>query len=211
MKFEMTETSGWHNAIVGMRNPMKSWNKSDTKYDPLAIGENDLSLMRRLLSTGSDSDGKFLRMVNVAVQITAPAYWWAELDTYKIGTVRDSCSIQHTGAKRDYEISDFSLDSYDNTTAHEFSVVLKIVNRYRLIYKETGDYTAFRVMRQIMPMGINYTAMWSANYAVLRNIYRQRVEHPHRLKEWTKDFAEWVDSLPYSELIKGESDAGGIR
>lgn len=177
------------------------------------IGHNDLDLAHRLLSTGSDSDGKFLRYLHCQVQITAPQYFFSEADTYKIGTVRNSSSIQHIGAKRDYTIDDFALDlttTYPNdknnipiSSEADMQTIVDIVNKYRQLYKQTNDYKYFRIMRQMMPQSYMYTIMWDANYQTLRNIYRQRILRPHRLKEWTEDFSLWLDTLPYADdLIK---------
>ena len=206
MKFEHTEVSGFSNAVIGMRNPMMSHKQSDSVYLPLqnkfVLGEKDLDLAQRLLSTGSDSDGKFLRMIHVSTQITAPTYFCAELDTYKVGTTRNSSSLQHKGMSRDYTMDDFTIEDDEAMKSAFQEQILPLINKYRRLYKETNDYKYFRMMRQLIPMSYNYTFMWDANYAVIRNMYRQRVTHPHRLKEWTEDFASWVYSLPYAkELI----------
>lgn len=206
MKFEHTEVNGFANAVIGMRNPMMSHKQSDSIYYPLqnryVMGPKDLDLAQRLLATGSDSDGKFLRMIHVSTQITAPTYFCAELDTYKVGTTRNSSSLQHKGMSRDYTIDDFTIEDNEEMKSAFQDQILPLINQYRRLYKETNDYKYFRMMRQLIPMSYNYTFMWDANYAVIRNMYRQRVTHPHRLREWTEDFAEWVKTLPYAkELI----------
>lgn len=210
MKFECTWVGNFQNAVIGMRNPLNSWERSDSIQTPdgYNIGQADLDLMQRLLSTGNASDSKFMRQIAVSVQITCPAYFAAELDTYKVGTTRNSCSLQHKGASRDFMLEDFTFDEINEDVLTEGYDVVKefivgAINGYRELYKLTKDYKYFRIMRQLMPMGYNYTFMWSANYEVLRNIYFQR--RHHQLKEWSEDFVGWIKSLPYAkELIMFE-------
>lgn len=205
MKFENTQVGNFEGAIRSMRMPLMSHAKSDSYYDEngnYIIGEADMDLAKRLCN-GGDPHSKFLRTIYVDTIIKAPSYITAELDTYKIGTVRNSSSLQHTGAKKDFTIEDFA---YDGETAEELDDLLDTitkVNKYRRLYEETKDYKYFRLMRQLMPMGYEYTFSFSTNYAQLHNMWYWRVYHPHRLKEWTVDFAQWIDSLPYAdELIK---------
>lgn len=203
-KFTTIEVAGIKTALLGMREPMQSFNKQDSSFENIIpeIGPNDLDLTQRLSSTGSDSDNKFLRQTYVSAEITAPAYFLGELDTYKVGTTRDSSSLQHKGMSRDYELGDFTIDDLSDEepfVLETWENNLKTINHLRALYKETKDYKYFRMMRQLIPMGYNYTAMWSANYAVVRNMYRQRKNH--RLKEWNTDFVEWVKSLPYAEEL----------
>lgn len=175
--------------------------------DVAMLGKNDLDLAHRLLGTGSDSDGKFTRYIDVTCQITSPSFWWAELDQYRVGTVTNSTSMQHTGSRRDLIPDDFTLDTITTYPSDEnnipidsqedLQVILDIVNKYRLLYKNTKDYKYFRIMRELLPSGYNYTKMLHCNYAVLRNMYRQRKHHS--LKEWSVDFVQWVESLPYAE------------
>lgn len=178
--------------------------ETDT-YDIALIGNNDLSLAQRLLKAGT-SDAKFMRQINVSVDITAPVYWLAELDTYKIATTRNSTSLQHKGMSRDYTLNDFSIDNIklvplesgkETSSNDDLQIIIDLVNKYRQLYKQTKDYRYFRVMRQLMPMGYNYTITWTSNYAGLRNMYFQRKNH--QLTEWRKDFCEWVESLPYGK------------
>lgn len=180
--------------------------------DAAILGPNDLKLAHTLLSSGSDSDGKFTRYIHVQAQITAPVYFLQELDTYKVATVRNSSSIQHIGAKEDYSIDDFAIDratTYPNDennisidSIKDMQTIIDIVNKWRQQYKQTKDYRYFRIMRQLIPMGYQYTIAWDANYQVLRTIYSQRIAHPHRLIEWTRVFADWIRALPYaSDLI----------
>lgn len=207
MRFDDTWVFGFENAIIGARDPMMSHAKMDSNFgEEMKIGENDMKLLQTLLSTNDASDSKFMRMIHVQTQITAPAYWLAELDTYKVATVRNSSSLQHKGMSRDYTIDDFTIDSgneeMDADVKHFMNeYLLKMINEARQKYKETNDYAWFRAMRQLMPMSYNYTLMWDANYATLRSIYFQRIKHPHRLKEWTEDFANWIKSLPYAEEL----------
>jgi hypothetical protein len=203
MEFRNTEVFNIEGALRSMRNPKNSWHKSDSEYEYdqhkddwlYVIGENDLDLAQRLVRAGTEHS-KFMRSIFVSVDIVCPTYIAAELDTYKVGTTRNSCSLQHKGSSRDFEISDFTVDNpYDQI----WNTVISYVNTLRKKYLETKDYTYFRQMRQLMPMGYNYTFTWTANYAVLRNIYKQRCNHS--LKEW-HEFCEWIETLPYAkELI----------
>lgn len=214
IKFANTHVTGMDTAIRSMRMPLQSFNKSDSHWDgffsdyvdeyPFTIGPNDLDLAHRLLSN-NDADSKFLRSIQVYTEITAPMYFLAEFDTYKIGTVRNSSSLQHTGAKRDYYINDFSIDDMQFTNDSEYEIVrdtwghvLDTINFLRKKYKETNDYRYFRLMRQLIPSGYEYFISWTANYQVLRTMYFQRVVQKHRLTEWSEDFKEFVESLPYA-------------
>ena len=224
VNFHNTQVYGLDSAIRSMRMPLQSFDKSDSKWDhsyaeyvdvdgPFMIGDKDLDLAHRLLSAGSDSDSKFLRSIQVYTEITAPIYFLRELDTYKIGTVSNSSSIQHTGAKRDYYLSDFTIDDERPYAAlasgeaeQDMQKIINIVNKWRQKYKETNDYTYFRIMRQCMPCGYNYTVSWTANYQVLRTIWKQRVKHQHRLKEWA-DFGRFIQTMPYArDLIMYEGE-----
>lgn len=206
MKFENTQVTGIDTAIRSMRMPLQSFDKSDS--NGFLIGERDLDLCHRLLS-GNDADAKFLRSIHVYTEITAPCYWLAELDTYKISTVRNSSSIQHTGAKRDYDIGDFTQDAVNyadlnsrqreilDRVDHDWMQWLKDINSLRQEYKETNDYRWFRIMRQMIPMSYNYVISWTANYQVLRTIWKQRIKQKHRLVEWEL-FGDWISKLPYA-------------
>lgn len=178
--------------------------ETDT-YDIALIGNSDMKLAKNLIRAGA-SDAKFLRQIEVSVDITAPAYWLAELDTYKIATVRNSTSLQHKGMSRDYNLFDFTIDKIslvpkdDNgilcESERDLQTIIDLINKYRQLYKQTKNYTYFRVMRQLIPMGYNYTITFTTNYAVVRNMYQQR--HNHRLTEWSVDFCDWVKNLPYA-------------
>lgn len=212
--FNNTQVYGFDTAIRSMRMPLQSFIKSDSHWDdyyndyvdehPYFIGPNDIDLAHRLLSN-NDADSKFLRSIYVYTEITAPVYFLQELQTYKIGTVSNSSSIQHTGAKRDYLIDDFTIDDLRFTNESDYAIVretwshvLDTINYLRKKYKETNDYSYFRLMRQLVPMGYNYTIAWTANYAVLRTIWMQRIKQVHRLQEWSVDFKKFIESLPYS-------------
>ena len=210
IKIENTEVSGWEAAIRGMRNPKLSYEMSDSHYTfgcdavnrVFKVGKNDQRLMQTLADAGNDH-GKFLRMITVTCDITAPTYWIAEHDTYKVGTVRNSCSFMHKGVSRPFSLSDFSFDKDDTVI---MTIIVNELNTLRNEYLEAGnsamkDAIFFRI-RQLLPSGYNQRYTWQANYAVLRNIYHARKNH--RLTEW-HEFCGWIESLPYSELITGET------
>jgi hypothetical protein len=206
IKIENVDYYGFDAALRGMRNPLNSWEKSDSQVDGFGcvnIGANDFDLMKRLVKSGSDHS-KFMRMITVTCDITAPRYWWAETDTYKVGTVRNSCSTMHTIHKREFTLDDFSHDHLcsDNISMINYAGVLDFVvdalNAARNRYLETGDKRYWWQIIQLLPQSYNQRATWQANYAVLRNIYHARKNH--KLDEW-RQFCEWVHSLPMSELI----------
>lgn len=209
IKLENTEVSGWQAAIRGMRNPMNSWDKSDSGYRPVVeppcgdvalrfvVGENDFDLMRRLVRAGSDHS-KFMRMINVTVDVTAPTYLAAEMDTYKVGTVRNSCSFMHKGVSSPFTINDFSVHGFPTYIDRIYDDIIDALNRLREEYLETKNEKVFQQIRCLLPSGYNQRYTWQANYAVLRNIYHSRKNH--RLEEW-RTFCHWIESLPYSELI----------
>ncbi len=225
VKLENIEVFGWEAAIRGMRNPMNSWGKSDSEYkvrcsdpgsngqiwctmcgydacspdwaDPeYVIGNSDLKLMKNLVKAGSDHS-KFMRMINVTVDITAPLYWWKEADTYKVGTVRNSCSTMHKITAKEFELDDFSFENIP-ADVDDGSYIIGRLNYARKMYLETKDKNYWYAMIQMLPSSYNQRATWQANYAVLRNIYHSRKNH--KLDEW-RTFCEWIESLPYSELI----------
>ena len=216
IKIENTDVSGWEAAIRGMRNPMNSWDKSDSNFnagfgsDGFIAGDNDLNLMRQLVQAGSDHS-KFMRMINVTVDVTAPLYWWKEADTYKVGTVRNSCSTMHKITAKEFELDDFSWEhlrlSFGKSKNGELTstgsfgilqVVIFTLNEARKKYLETNDKIWWWQIIQLLPSSYNQRATLQLNYAVLRNIYHSRKNH--RLDEW-HDFCHWIESLPYSELI----------
>lgn len=198
-------------AIQGTRNAMNSWSKSDSKIIAprggmnilpvqFVIGDNDLLLARRLIKAGTDHR-KFLRMLPIIVDITAPIYWIAELDTYKISTVRNSCSFMHKGVAKEFELSDF--DTKTDDCVETLTEVVKTLNTLRDKYLETKDEKIFQQIRCLLPSGYLQKFTWSANYEVLMNIYHARKNH--RLQEW-RDFCEWIEELPLmNELLIKEN------
>lgn len=207
IKFEYTQIHGWSAAIRGMRNPMNSWGKSDTILDDFGlveIGENDLRLMKQLVKAGTDHS-KFMRMITVTVDITAPLYWWKEFDTYKVGTVRNSCSTMHKIQEKEFTIDDFSHehlldDSFDiYAPMNVLDTTIVALNFHREQFNKTKEKTHWYQMIQLLPSSYNQRATVQINYAVLRNMYHSRKNH--KLDEWSQGFTKWVESLPYSELI----------
>lgn len=222
IKIENIEVMGWEAAIRGMRNPMNSWNKSDTgwylmgtpgtnpaaandKYlrEKYCIGDNDLDLMKRLAKAGTDHR-KFMRMITVYMDITAPLYWWKEFDTYKVGTVANSCSTMHKIAEKEFEMSDFSCEHLKPTSIKIMHDIIDILNKYRADYNnpEAGKLGVKKnywwQMIQLLPSSYNQRRTVMLNYEVLANIYKSRKDH--KLDEW-HTFCGWIETLPYSELI----------
>ena len=252
LKIEHTEVLGWGHAIRGMRNPMNSWEKSDSEWvfydaDPHSfdistlvskyqVGPNDLDLMTRLRNAGTDHR-KFMRMITVYVDLTAPLYWWKEFDTYKVGTVANSCSTMHKIAAKEFTLEDFShehLIDYDLYTCDEsecmvlqdaphiqcgglqqLNLTINVLNFYRQKYLETkskpmkNETARQDLMKkywwqiiQLLPSSYNQRRTVMLNYEVLANIYKSR--RNHKLDEW-HTFCDWIEELPYSELITGPS------
>ena len=237
IKFENTEVVGWEAAIRGMRNPMNSWDKSDSypcailgeitdnnssyrcsgcknefvgRPNCTVVGENDLDLMTRLRNAGTDHR-KFMRMITAYVDILAPLYWWKEFDTYKVGTVANSCSTMHKIHDKEFTMEDFSCENllknavvyngYVSTSVLE--CVIGALNEFRNLYLETKNKKYWWQMIQLLPSSYNQRRTVMMNYEVLANIYKSRKNH--KLDEW-RDFCTWIESLPYSELI-----TGGVR
>lgn len=251
IKFENTEVVGWGHAIRGMRNPMNSWDKSDSypcgfvgcdKEDGCGqcynyienegkpsncfyIGHNDIDLMKRLRNAGTDHR-KFMRMIVVYVDITAPLYWWKEFDTYKIGTVANSCSTMHKIAEKEFIIDDFSHEHLMSGGTYILNCTIDMLNKYRAQYLETKDKKYWWQMIQLLPSSYNQKRTIMMNYEVLANIYKAR--RNHKLDEWSENiikvngeeytnkwlpndemnrgFCDWIKTLPYSELITGEDE-----
>lgn len=233
IKFENTEVMGWEAAIRGMRNPMNSWKKSDSEFDvqcgvcrsddydcddcpvldmqdKTLIGKNDYDLMARLRNAGTDHR-KFMRMITVYVDITAPLYWWKEFDTYKIGTVANSCSTMHKIAEKEFTIGDFSHDhlGYSCCTENDLDnpknslkQLIIVLNGCRDKYITTNNKFWWWQMIQLLPSSYNQRRTVMLNYEVLANIYKSR--NNHKLDEWSVGFMDWIKSLPYSELITGK-------
>lgn len=227
--------------IQGMRNPMNSWEKSDTCFSDEScvncyynqrnlcdkdsffrkdekLGSNDHSLMQRLSNAGTEHR-KYMRMMPVYVRITAPLYWWKEFDTYKVGTVANSCSTMHKIAEKEFTMDDFSYehlftegqnvycdtapitedDLFVNST-ELMRIIIEVLNQYRKDFLDTKNKSYWWQMIQLLPSSYNQTRNVMLNYEVLANIYRQRKNH--KLDEW-REFCKWIESLPYSELITG--------
>lgn len=201
IKFENTEVCGIRHAIRGMRNPMNSWDKSDSYediiYNTFKLGENDKGLAMKLSKAGTDHR-KFLRMITVYADITAPLYWWKEFDTYKVGTVANSCSTMHKLTSKRLTLDDFSID---NNEQGYYVDILYDLNALIDNYKKTNDIKYFRMLVGLLPSSFNQKRTVMLNYEVLANIYKSR--QGHKLKEW-HEFIEWIEELPYNELIRGE-------
>ena len=213
IKIENVEVVGWEHAIRGMRNPMNSWDKSDSNFSYTDlhfeersctdIGNNDLSLMKKLSKAGTDHR-KFMRMIPVYVDITAPQFWWSEFDTYKIGTVRNSCSKMHKIHIKEFIAYYFSHDGINEvgrrTQLHFANTIIEL-EWLRQKFNETGEKKYWRAIIELLPSGYNMKATVMLNYEVLANMYKSR--KAHKLDEWI-EFCKWIETLPYSELITGE-------
>lgn len=208
VKIENTETMGWQGALRGMRNPKNSWERSDTKYvfsesdDGIlgvvpSIGPNDLKLAKTLIS-GGPVHRKFLRSIFVTADFTMPIYLTPEFDTYKVGTVRDSCSFMHKGVEKEFKTEDFVLDDLDDCQEilGARDEIIKAINQLRSKYLETKDIKYFRAIRQLVPQGHNIKFTWSGNYEILLGMYKWRKNH--RLSEW-HEICSWIEGLPYMD------------
>lgn len=240
LKIENFEVLGWEHVIRGMRNPMNSWEKSDSNFfdnseghvcnicqgrgsmSLIEMGPNDHDLMMRLRNAGTDHR-KFMRMITVYLDITAPLYWWKEFDTYKVGTVANSCSTMHKIHSKEFTIDDFSCehlleqkdvnvpdDSCCNWNWEGCGIIAPIdileetigmLNRAREMFLETKDKKYWWQMIQLLPTSYNQKRTVMLNYEVLANIYKSRKHH--RLDEW-HTLCDWIEELPYSELITGK-------
>lgn len=201
--------------IQGMRNPMNSYAKSDSRvgYDfddyTIELGENDYSLMQRLAKAGTEHR-KYMRMLPVYMRITAPLYWWKEFDTYKVGTVTNSSSTMHKIAAKKFTLEDFSCEHLladepipcrDYSALGMMNATIYNLNKFRELYLQTKDKKYWWQMIQLLPSSYNQTRNVMLNYEVLANIYKQRKDH--KLDCW-REFCAWIKTLPYSELITGE-------
>lgn len=215
LKIENPSVEGWIPALRGMRNPMNSWDKADTQhyeYRHFELGSNDRSLMERLVKAGTDHR-KFMRMIVVYVDIIAPLYWWKEYDTYKVGTVANSCSTMHKIHAKEFTLDDFSHEHlFDDEDVELFGrelpyagtvlqYVVDLLNDARDDYLKTNDKKYWWQMIQLLPSSYNQRRTLMLNYEVLANIYRSR--RNHKLDEW-HTFCDWVKSLPESHLITGK-------
>ena len=224
IKIEHTNVYGFEAAIRGMRNPMNSWEKSDSYWthieDPetlqtakfeFFVGENDLTLMKKLSKAGSDH-GKFLRFINVTCDITAPLYWWKEFDTYKVGTVANSCSTMHKIHAKEFTLDDFSHEhlsdeivrvefdnqDYLNTFADGLRDIVDLLNSARKLYLETKDKKYWYSMIQLLPTSYNQRRTVQLNYQVLKNMYHARKK---KKKDCWRKCWKWVETLPYFKEI----------
>lgn len=218
LKIENFEVTGWEAAIRGMRNPKNSWEKSDTVYgtyygelnghpcldtDGFTLGVNDLDLMTRLRNAGTDHR-KFMRMIIVYLDITAPLYWWKEFDTYKVGTVANSCSTMHKIADKEFTLEDFSCEHLENSWLAHLKETIRLLNEARDAYhwcNTDAKKEWWWQMIQLLPSSYNQRRTVMLNYEVLANMYKSR--RNHKLDEW-HTFCDWIEELPYSELITGE-------
>lgn len=230
IKIENTEVVGWEAAVRGMRNPMNSWEKSDSgvcfntvachtcradrnhcksrmENKEFVVGYDDMNLMKRLRNAGTDHR-KFMRMITVYLDITAPLYWWKEFDTYKVGTVANSCSTMHKIHDKRFEREDFSIEHLDNCDEQHWMVcmdnIISAMNVARDKYLETKDKKYWWQMIQLLPSSYNQKRTVMLNYEVLANIYKSR--YNHRLDEWC-EFRKWVETLPYAKgLIYNDTE-----
>ena len=196
---ENVEVSNFSGAIRGMRNPLESWSKSDSEYvsNEYVIGTVDLDLAKRLISSGSDHS-KFMRQIFVSMDITAPIYWWKEMDTYKVATVANSTSTMHKLMSTPITLDKLSIEPEGEEEEKAVEEILSYIESLRKKYVETKDKHIWRLIIQLLPSGWNQTRTWTANYQTLRNIYFARKNH--KLSEWL-EFCEFIESMPYSELI----------
>ena len=197
----------WEAVVRGVRNPYASWGKSDSKWistvdihDAFQIGEADLALMKKLANAGNDH-GKFMRMLPVICDITAPTVWLLQLDTYKVGTVSDSCSKMHSIQKETFTLDMFKHDDMADETITVMMNVIGELNRCRDLYNETKDVRYWNSMINLLPESYMQKRTWSGNYQVLKQIYHARKNH--KLGEW-HTFCDWIKTVPYAELITGE-------
>lgn len=236
IKIENVDIYGWESAIRGMRNPMNSWDKSDSfvckcgdgfvdckathnhcprvtddyiksencdwSKDEYCIGDNDLRLMKNLSKAGNDH-GKFMRMITVYVDITAPLYWWKEFDTYKVGTVANSCSTMHKIHAKEFTLDDFSHEHLLASNTYVFTSIIDNLNVYRGLYLQTKHKAYWWQMIQLLPSSYNQKRTVQLNYAVLKNMYHSRKNH--KLDCWV-EFCKWIETLPHSELITNKED-----
>lgn len=230
MRFENTSVYNIYNAILGVRNPMNSWNKSDSvfngfngKIENTVIGKNDLELMQKLIKAGSEHR-KFMRQIFVSVDITAPLYWWKEFDTYKVGTVSNSCSTMHKLANTPITKECFEMDDFENMSPRMFKCkdeygdtyeennlcnfvsldlfwchLIDVLNDYRVHYNETKDKRYWKELIRLLPESWLQKRTITMSYENLLNMYHQRKNH--KLTEWSKSFCDWVKNLPYAEEL----------
>lgn len=195
-----TSVMNFENAIRGARNPMNSWGRMDSHTEPdgtFVFGPNDLDLAMRLAKAGSDHR-KYLRMVFVSVDVTAPLYWWKEYDTYKVATVANSTSTMHKIHSKPFSMDDFSCDHMTDSTKKFMETVVAELENIRLRFKETKSKDDWYDMIQLLPSSYNQMRTCTFNYETLINIYRARKNH--KLAEW-HTFCDWIETLPYAEQL----------
>lgn len=221
IKIENVDVFGWEAAIRGMRNPKNSWDKSDSGYccgdkkcsvmegcdlacdiPHFRIGKADLKLMKSLSKAGSDH-GKFLRMINVTLDITAPLYWWKEFDTYKVGTVANSCSTMHKIQGKEFTPDDFSYEHLGYEESDILDTIIFSLNWNRKRFIETKDKKYWWQMIQLLPSSYNQKRTVQLNYQVLKSMYHARKHH--KLDEW-KEFCAWCETLPYFREVVIQDD-----
>ncbi len=211
IKITNDETYGWGAAIRGMRNPMNSWDKSDSENFDLVVncqlGKNDLELAKKLAKAGTDHR-KFMRMITVYCDITAPLYWWKEFDTYKVGTVANSCSTMHKIQAKEFTLDDFSHEHLSADVSNRSAIgilrlTVQVLNDNRYKYLETKDKKYWWQMIQLLPSSYNQRRTVMLNYEVLANIYKSR--RNHKLDEW-HTFCNWIENLPCPALITGKEE-----
>lgn len=225
LKIKNVEIHGWEPGIRGMRNPKNSWKKSDSKFvttdgdhhdicgnfgpgygsygwEEAVIGENDLNLMTTLRDAGTDHR-KFMRMIVVYMDVTAPLYWWKEYDTYKVGTVANSCSTMHKIAEKEFTLDDFSCEHLIGIAKDDLHGTTSVLNHFRKLYLQSKDKKYWWQMIQLLPSSYNQRRTIMLNYEMLANIYKSR--RNHKLDEW-HTFCDLIESLPYSELITGREE-----
>ncbi len=206
IKIERCSVMNIENAIRGARNPLNSWERMDSEYDDdgnYILGENDLSLAERLAKAGSDHR-KYLRMIFVSVDVTAPLYWWKEYDTYKVGTVANSCSTMHKIHAKEFSRDDFSCERMSDFALESLDGTIAALENRRKKFIETKDVSYWHDMIQLLPSSYNQMRTCTLNYENLINIYYAR--RNHKLPEW-HEYCKWIQSLPYSEnLITGIRD-----
>lgn len=219
IKIEKTEVMGWEHAIRGMRNPKNSWDESDSikesececpddecsnRGNGFCVGTKDHNLMQTLADAGTDH-GKYLRMIVVYADVTAPLYWWKEADTYRMGVEKNSCSTMHKLTYKPFELDDFSHDKMSKVVNSTLGCVVETLNALRSIYQcartDEDKKQAWYDMIQLLPSSYNQRRTCMMSYAALKNIYHARKNH--KLDEW-REFCKWIESLPYSELITGK-------
>lgn len=205
IKFEHPEVWGWEHAIRGMRNPMNSWERSDTTYGlgedyltDMIIGQNDYDLMARLIK-GGQPHRKFLRQIFVSVDITAPLYWWKEFDTYKVGTTANSCSTMHKIQAKEFTLDDFSTEHLIGDCNILFDDIITVLNSYRELYNKTKSKIHWWQMIQLLPSSYNQKRTVTMTYENLLNMLEYR--RGHKLDEW-RQFCEWIFTLPNSHILR---------